>query len=169
MYNHLRKPAIFLLLALMACGGNPRQDSDVTESPGDTAEQSNTQAAPGTKLNLNMATEEEFLAIPNVGDRMVHEFFEYRPYVSIRQFRREIGKYVDEEQVAAYEQYVFVPIDPDECDAETLQQIPGVDPTEADELIAARPYESNEVFLEKLAGFVNEEELSTGKSYLKAE
>lgn len=58
---------------------------------------------------------------------MVGEFLEYRPYVGIRQFRRKIGKYVDEEQVAAYEQYVNVPIDPNESDAATLQQIPGLD------------------------------------------
>lgn len=37
---------------------------------------------------------------------MVRKFEEYRPYVSIQQFRREIGKYVDEAMVAAYEQYV---------------------------------------------------------------
>ena len=47
---------------------------------------------------------------------------EYRPYVSIRHFRREIGKYVSDEQVAAYEQYVYVPVDPNSADAETLMQ-----------------------------------------------
>ena len=73
------------------------------------------------RLNLNTSTREEFGEIPGVGNRMVREFMEYCPYVSIRQFRREIGKYVSDEQVAAYEQYVFVPIDPNEADAETLQ------------------------------------------------
>jgi hypothetical protein len=37
---------------------------------------------------------------------MAHEFEEYRPYSSIEQFRREIGKYVDEAEVARLEQYV---------------------------------------------------------------
>ena len=119
------------------------------------------------KLNLNEATGEDFqAAIPNFGDRMVREFLEYRPYVSIQQFRQEIGKYVDEAQVAAYEQYVYVPVNVDEADAETLQQIPGVDEAVAAELIAARPYGSNETFLAKLAEYVSDAELAVAGSYL---
>ena len=119
------------------------------------------------KLNLNEAAGEEFqAAIPNFGERMVREFLEYRPYVSIQQFRQEIGKYVDEAQVAAYEQYVYVPVNVNEADAETLQQIPGVDETIAAELMAARPYESNEAFLAKLAEYVPEAELAVAGSYL---
>jgi DNA uptake protein ComE-like DNA-binding protein len=121
------------------------------------------------KLNLNTATSEEFLTVPDVGDRMVHEFEEYRPYVSIQQFRQEIGKYVDEEQVAAYEEYVFVPVVPNTSDAETLQQLPGVTPEIAEELIAARPYDSNAAFLEALAGHVTPEQLAIGETYLESE
>ena len=57
-------------------------------------------------LGLNDASTEEILLIPGVGDRMAHEFEEYRPYVDMDQFRREIGKYVDEEEVARLERYV---------------------------------------------------------------
>ena len=57
-------------------------------------------------LSLNDASTEEILLIPGVGDRMAHEFEEYRPYVDMDQFRREIGKYVDEEEVARLERYV---------------------------------------------------------------
>ena len=46
------------------------------------------------------------LMVPGVGDRMAHEFEEYRPYQNIEQFRREIGKYVDEDEVARLERYV---------------------------------------------------------------
>ena len=60
------------------------------------------------RLDLNSATEAEILLIPGVGDRMAHEFEEYRPYVGIEQFRREIGKYVDEDEVARLEQYVRI-------------------------------------------------------------
>ena len=45
-------------------------------------------------FNLNTTAEADFKMIPGVGDRMAHEFEEYRPYTSIQQFRREIGKYV---------------------------------------------------------------------------
>ena len=37
---------------------------------------------------------------------MAHEFEEYRPYTDLDQFRREIGKYVDEGEVARLERYV---------------------------------------------------------------
>jgi len=59
-------------------------------------------------LDLNTATDEEILLIPGVGRRMLHEFKEYRPYKAIEQFRREIGKYVDKEEVARLEQYVTI-------------------------------------------------------------
>jgi DNA uptake protein ComE-like DNA-binding protein len=57
-------------------------------------------------IDLNAATTEEILLIPGVGDRMAHEFEEYRPYRAIAEFRREIGKYVDEQEVARLERYV---------------------------------------------------------------
>ena len=57
-------------------------------------------------INLNNTTRSDIMLIPGVGGRMAHEFEEYRPYSNIEQFRREIGKYVDEEEVARLEQYV---------------------------------------------------------------
>jgi DNA uptake protein ComE-like DNA-binding protein len=57
-------------------------------------------------INLNGATRSDILLIPGIGGRMAHEFEEYRPYSTIEQFRREIGKYVDEEEIARLEQYV---------------------------------------------------------------
>lgn len=57
-------------------------------------------------INLNTAPEQDILLIPGVGKRMAHEFEEYRPYRSMDQFRREIGKYVDNEEVAHLEMYV---------------------------------------------------------------
>jgi DNA uptake protein ComE-like DNA-binding protein len=59
-------------------------------------------------LDLNSAAEDEILLIPGVGDRMAHEFEEYRPYDGIERFRREIGKYVDSTEVARLEQYVTI-------------------------------------------------------------
>ena len=58
------------------------------------------------RINLNNARRSDILLIPGVGSRMAHEFEEYRPYSSIEQFRREMGKYVDEAEVARLEQYV---------------------------------------------------------------
>lgn len=57
-------------------------------------------------IDLNSAPETDILLIPGVGKRMAHEFEEYRPYKSMEQFRREIGKYVDKDEVARLEMYV---------------------------------------------------------------
>ncbi len=57
-------------------------------------------------INLNTASREDILLIPKLSRRMAHEFEEYRPYSSMEQFRREIGKYVDEAEVARLEMYV---------------------------------------------------------------
>ena len=61
-------------------------------------------------INLNTATDEEIQMIPGVGTRMLREFKEYRPYTGLAQFHREIGKYVDNTELARLEQYVFVPV-----------------------------------------------------------
>jgi DNA uptake protein ComE-like DNA-binding protein len=60
-------------------------------------------------INLNTAADAEILLIPMVGNRMLREFKEYRPYTALAQFHREIGKYVDETELARLEQYVMVP------------------------------------------------------------
>ncbi len=176
--------AALLALSLVGCGSsatNAPAAVVVTNTPAaavsqatPTAQAAVSQATPTTpaaaaKLNLNSASSEEFLAgVPNAGSRMVREFLEYRPYSSILQFRQELGKYISAEQIAAYEQYLYVPIAVNTADAATLQQIPGLDAAETAALIAARPYASNADFLAKLAGYVSDTELAAASSYLSA-
>lgn len=164
--------ALMLSFLITACssGANNQQtnasNANSNMSPGATTP-ATTSNAPATKLNINTASETDLLrAIPNLGNRMLHEFEEYRPYKSIQQFRKEMGKYVDQNQVAEYEKYIFVPIDENQSDAATMQQIPGLDANEAQELIAGRPYASREAFLAKLAEKVSPEELAVAKTYL---
>ena len=57
-------------------------------------------------IDLNTASREEILLVPGVGEKLAHEFEEYRPYRAMAQFRREIGKYVSDEEVARFERYV---------------------------------------------------------------
>ena len=97
---------------------------------------------------------------------MVHEFEEYRPYRSVQQFRREIGKYVDAATIAEYEKYIYVPIDPNQSDAQTLMQIPGLERSEAESLVAGRPYASADVFLTKLSEMVSDADVQIARSYL---
>ena len=140
-------------------------NANASASPAATTPSSTT--APTTKLNINTASGADFLRVmPDLGNRMVHEFEEYRPYKSIQQFRKEIGKYVDQNKVAEYEKFIFVPIDENQSDAATLQQIPGLDANEAQQLIAGRPYASREAFLAKLAEMVSPEDLAIAKTYM---
>lgn len=150
-----------------SAGENPATTPNTNAgTPGSTATPA-TSSAPKAKLNINTASGAEFTAaIPDLGKRMVHEFEEYRPYKSIQQFRKEIGKYVDATKVAEYEKYIFVPIDHNQSDAATLQQVPGVDATEAQALIAGRPYASHDAFLAKLAEKVSADELAIAKTYM---
>jgi DNA uptake protein ComE-like DNA-binding protein len=59
-------------------------------------------------VNLNTGTDAEILLIPGMGNRMLREFKEYRPYDGIERFRREIGKYVSKDEVARLERYVVL-------------------------------------------------------------
>lgn len=161
---------VLLMSVVVACGGNTEKDTTDTDmKTRSSIEQADSASAPSAKLNINTASGKEFQMIPNVGDKMEHEFEEYRPYVSIQQFRKEIGKYVDEAQVAEYEEYIFVPIHRNDSDAATVMQIPGLDESETEELLAGRPFESNQAFLDSLSSYVEEADLATAESYLKSE
>jgi DNA uptake protein ComE-like DNA-binding protein len=59
-------------------------------------------------LNLNTATDADFMTIPGVGARMVHEFKEYRPWKTQAQFEKEISKYVDAKEVARLWRYMVI-------------------------------------------------------------
>ena len=160
---------LMLVFIITACspGGDNRSANATNANAGANEKPVTTPAAPKAKLNVNTASDADLLAtIPNFGNRMVHEFEEYRPYKSILVFRKEITKYVAPVVVADYEKYIFVPIDENQSDAATLQQIPGLDANEAQELIAARPYASREAFLAKLGEKVSAAELAVAKTYL---
>lgn len=162
---------MLLMATLIGCGGNEKSEQKESQSI-DTEtniKQTISAAANDAKVNINTAAEKAFRAIPGVGDKMVHEFEEYRPYVSIQQFRKEIGKYVDEEKVAAFEKYIYVPVSANESDAASLQQLPGVDADVAQQLVDGRPYDSTDAFVEELSTHINEEQLKTAKTYLKSE
>jgi hypothetical protein len=58
-------------------------------------------------VNLNTGTDEEILTIPHPQpQRLLREFKEYRPYMSLDQFHREMRKYWDEKEVTRLQRYV---------------------------------------------------------------
>lgn len=122
--------------------------------------------APFTLVDLNSATDDAMLAIPGMNARMLKEFKEYRPYGSILQFREEIGKYVGNDQEKTWEAYVFVPIDVNQADADTLQQLPGVDAAIAKKLTDGRKYDTNQKFLDLLKTLVSAADFTNAHDYL---
>jgi len=112
---------LFGVFVVAACSRKSQTQADTAMAVSDTAiapsaAASSTPAASSTSaggtaivpININTATDAQILSIPGVGPRMLREFKEYRPYTSIEQFRREIGKYVDKAEVARLEQYIVI-------------------------------------------------------------
>jgi len=117
-------------------------------------------------INLNTASGIEILLIPGMSNRMAHEFDEYRPYTSLVQFRREIGKYVDEDEVARLEQYVFVPLDLNSASREDFAGIPGVGNRMVREFLEYRPYQSMEQFRREIGKYVDDDEVARLERYM---
>ncbi|MDJ0905583.1 MAG: helix-hairpin-helix domain-containing protein [Woeseiaceae bacterium] len=118
------------------------------------------------QINLNTAAREEIMLIPGMSARMAHEFEEYRPYTSLEQFRREIGKYVDDDEVARLEQYVFVPLGLNSASEDDLMTIPGMTPKMVHEFEEYRPYASMEQFRREIGKYVDDDEVARLESYV---
>ena len=117
-------------------------------------------------INLNTATREAILSIPSVGDRIAREFEEYRPYKAIAQFRRELGKYVSDAEVARMEQYVFVPLNLNTATPEDLLTIPGVGNRLLREFLEYRPYLNMRQFRREIGKYVSDEEVARLERYV---
>lgn len=120
-------------------------------------------------INLNTASREAIRLIPRVSDRLAYEFEEYRPYTSIEQFRREIGKYVDAAEVARLEQYVFVPMNLNRAAGAAFLTIPGMSAQMVEEFEEYRPYASFEQFRREIGKYVDPKEVTRLERYLVIE
>lgn len=117
-------------------------------------------------INLNDVSEDELMLVPGIDRRMAHEFEEYKPYSSIEQFRREIGKYVSSQEVSRYEQFVFVPINLNSASAEVISTIPGMSRKMVHEFEEYRPYKSIEQFRREIGKYVDEAEVTRLERYV---
>ena len=117
-------------------------------------------------INLNDVTNDEILLIPGVGDRMAHEFEEYRPYVDMGEFRMEIGKYVDEEEVERLARYVYVPIDLNTATREEIMAVPGMSERMAHEFEEYRPYTDLDQFRREIGKYVDDNEVARFERYV---
>lgn len=118
-------------------------------------------------IDLNDVTNEEILLIPGVGNRMLHEFEEYRPYIALPQFHREIGKYVDDDELARLAQYVYVRINLNSASQEEILSIPGVGPRMQHEFEEYRPYAAMAQFSREIGKYVDDEEVDRLARYVE--
>lgn len=118
-------------------------------------------------VNLNLSPRDEIMLIPNAGRRMAREFDEYKPYSGgYAQFRREIGKYVNDEEVARLEQYTFIPIDLNTASDADILSIPGVGDRMLREFKEYRPYDNIAKFRREIGKYVNEKEVARLERYV---
>ena len=117
-------------------------------------------------LDLNTASKEEILLIPGVGNRMLHEFEEYRPYKNLAQFHREIDKYVDDAELARLESYVYVPMNLNTATDADLLTIPGLGNKMLHEFKEYRPYKDIAQFRREIGKYVNAKEVSRLERYV---
>lgn len=111
-------------------------------------------------VNLNTGTREEILLIPGAGNRMVREFGEYRPWKSWAQFDKEIGKYVNAQEVARLKQYVFIPVNLNTATDEDILSIPGAGNRMVREFKEYRPWKSQAQFEKEIGKYVNAKEVA---------
>ena len=118
-------------------------------------------------VNLNLSPRDEIMLIPRAGAKMAHEFDEYKPYTGgYLQFRREIGKYVNEQEVAHLEQYTFIPIELNTASDSAILSIPGMGPRMLREFKEYRPYPNIEKFRKEIGKYVNEKEVARLERYV---
>ena len=118
-------------------------------------------------IDLNDVTDAEILLIPGVGDRMLHEFEEYRPYAALAVFQREMGKYVDDDEVARMAQYVYVRIDLNTASDEDILSIPGVGSRMLREFKEYRPYAAIAQFRREMGKYVDDGEVTRLERYVE--
>ena len=118
------------------------------------------------QINLNTASDAEVLLIPGVAKRMLGEFKEYRPYRALAQFRREIGKYVDDKELARLEQYVFVPINLNTASDADILSIPGMGQRMLGEFKEYRPYKAMQQFRREIGKYVDDKEVARLERYV---
>ena len=120
-------------------------------------------------INLNTATRDEILLVPNAGQRMTREFAEYRPWKTWAQFDKEIGKYVGAEATAKLAQYCFIPINLNTASDEDFLSIPGAGPRMLREFKEYRPWKSWAQFDKEIGKYVDAKEVGRLKRYLTIE
>jgi DNA uptake protein ComE-like DNA-binding protein len=110
-------------------------------------------------INLNTASAEEIVLVPGAGRRMAREFAEYRPWKSYAQFEKEIGKYVDAQEVARLAQYTFIPVNLNTATDDDILSIPGAGRRMVREFKEYRPWKAQAQFEKEIGKYVDAKEV----------
>jgi len=109
-------------------------------------------------LNLNTATAAEILLVPRIASRMTREFEEYRIWVNFAQFDSEIGKYVDDAEVARLKQYVFIPMDLNTATDDQFRTIPQLPGNMIREFNEYKPWKAKAQVAREISKYVGDKE-----------
>jgi DNA uptake protein ComE-like DNA-binding protein len=109
-------------------------------------------------VNLNTALPDEILLIPGAGNRIAHEFSEYRPWKTWAQFDKEISKYVGQPETNRLKQYVFIPVNLNTATDEDMLSIPGMGARMLREFKEYRPWKTKEQFEKEIGKYVGTRE-----------
>jgi DNA uptake protein ComE-like DNA-binding protein len=111
-------------------------------------------------VNLNTGTREEIILIPGAGTRMAREFAEYRPWRNWAHFDKEIGKYVNQDEVNRLKQYVFIPVNLNTATDEDILSIPGAGQRMVREFKEYRPWKTKGQFEKEIGKYVDQKEVA---------
>jgi DNA uptake protein ComE-like DNA-binding protein len=117
-------------------------------------------------INLNTASREEILLVPGAGPRMAREFAEYRPWKTWTQFEKEIGKYVDANEVARLAQYAFIPVNLNTASDADILTIPGAGQRMLREFKEYRPWTTLAQFDKEIGKYVDAKEVKRLARYV---
>jgi DNA uptake protein ComE-like DNA-binding protein len=109
-------------------------------------------------VNLNTAKAPEILLIPKIANRMTREFEEYRPWKTMAQFDREIGKYVGAAETNRLKQYVFIPLDLNAATDDQFKTIPHLASNMLREFKEYRPWKTKAQFDREIGKYVGDKE-----------
>jgi DNA uptake protein ComE-like DNA-binding protein len=157
---HFTPPLVKALLERRPFGSALELDAFLKERGLAAAQLDELYAKAFVHVNLNTASSEEIQLIPRAGRRMAHEFQEYRPWKSWAQFDKEIGKYVDQAEVARLKQYAFIPVKLNTATDEDLRSIPGVGNRMLHELKEYRPWKTQPQFEKEIGKYVGPKEVA---------
>ena len=145
-----------IVVSVLGSGVSITLAQDVEPSPTPAAE----------KININIASLEELIAVPGITQEIAEAIIECRPYATVEDLLNIEG--FEEEELAKLQPLIDVKkINVNSATLEELTLLPGITPEIAEAIIKGRPYTKVEDLL-NVEG-ICEKELTKIREYVEAE